>query len=42
MVPIKDLLTKFEQIMKASDKMFLEYEKKLAKKDDQPLSNAHS
>jgi hypothetical protein len=28
MIPIKDLLKKFEQIMQASDKMYAEFDKK--------------
>ena len=29
MMPLKDLLLKFEQIMRASDKMYSDYDKKL-------------
>jgi hypothetical protein len=32
MMPLKELLTKFEQIMKASDKMFTDFEKKNEKR----------
>ena len=31
MMPLKDLLLKFEQIMRASDKMYSDYDKKLEK-----------
>lgn len=34
MIPIKDLLKKFEQIMEESDKMYDDYEKKNAKKEE--------
>lgn len=34
MIPIKDLLKKFEQIMDESDKMYADYQKKNTKKEE--------
>lgn len=38
MIPIKDLLKKFQQIMQASDKMYADYQKK-AKNDKLSLES---
>ena len=40
-MPLRDLLLKFEQIMRASDKMYTDYDKKLEKNENTSLEEKH-